>query len=407
MPNKKCNVFTPLNISTIMNSYLSKSGSLLDPAVGIGNLLKDTDKYSEVDVYDTEKQYLDTIDDTSLNNITKHNMDFLKEDISKTYDNIIMNPPYIRIQDMETEYISFLKQTFPLLTGNTDIYLAFILKCLTLLDENGTFVSVHPNSILYNKGSRETMKFLIQNRYIRKIIDYNSEKIFKNINVYCCIMVFDKREKEFLTYNDKEIAYNTISSSLFERDTQNTLSSHIKTYHGIATLCDEIFIHDEKLFNEQCWRKVFKVSRNQTRYIIFPYHNGKIIPENKFKQENPKTFEYLCTHRNRLSQRDRGKKKYEEWYAFGRKQGIKEYPDKDVLYIPTMSDVNFRIYRQSFSLFYSGICIHSVSDDKLDSVFNSIDKGRQYLSSISSKRGSNWFNISSTNLQKLVFEENL
>ena len=37
---KKCDIFTPDNISKLMASYLKKGGSLLEPSVGTGNLLK-------------------------------------------------------------------------------------------------------------------------------------------------------------------------------------------------------------------------------------------------------------------------------------------------------------------------------------------------------------------------------
>ena len=36
----KCDIFTPDNISQLMSSKLSHRGSLLEPCVGTGNLLK-------------------------------------------------------------------------------------------------------------------------------------------------------------------------------------------------------------------------------------------------------------------------------------------------------------------------------------------------------------------------------
>ena len=36
----KCDVFTPDDISEIMASKLNKQGNLLEPSVGVGNLLK-------------------------------------------------------------------------------------------------------------------------------------------------------------------------------------------------------------------------------------------------------------------------------------------------------------------------------------------------------------------------------
>jgi hypothetical protein len=62
-----------------------------------------------------------------------------------------------------------------------------------------------------------------------------------------------------------------------------------------------------------------------TRRIIFPYkkRNGKlsIIEENKFAKSFPRAYRYLKSYRETLASRDKGRKRYEAWYAWGRTQG--------------------------------------------------------------------------------------
>lgn len=111
---KKCDVFTPEKISKQMNTYLTNNGNLLEPSVGIGNLLINTNNYSSVDIFDIESSYLDKI--PNRENFHKYNTDFLKHEFDKKYDNIIMNPPYIRIQDLDESYRNFIKTKFPLLS---------------------------------------------------------------------------------------------------------------------------------------------------------------------------------------------------------------------------------------------------------------------------------------------------
>ena len=104
----KCDVFTPDDISEIMASKLNKQGNLLEPSVGVGNLLKyiNYDNYNKVDVYELKKEYLNNIPKhTKLNT---HNCDFIKKDINDLYDNIIMNPPYIKMQDLSTDYRTYM-----------------------------------------------------------------------------------------------------------------------------------------------------------------------------------------------------------------------------------------------------------------------------------------------------------
>jgi hypothetical protein len=399
---KKCDVFTPLKYAKIMHSYM-KSGSLLEPSVGVGNLLIDLEKFNKIDVFDIEKDYLDKLENPRIN---KHHIDFINYEFLEKYDNIIMNPPYIRIQDMKDEYANNIKKQFPLLKkGNIDIYQAFIIKSLALLNEGGVCVSINPNSILYNKSCVPLMRYLINNKYIQEIIDYNSIKIFNNINVYCCIMVFTKKEKDFLIYNKKKINYVDIkeNASIFVDNNINTIEAKIKTFSGIATLCDKIYIHEKKLFDEPCWRPIFKVSKNKIYYIIFPYINGKITDECELKTNNPKTYDYLKSNILLLNNRDKGKKKYEAWYAFGRKQGVKLIDnDKQVIFIPTLGNINFPVYIKQYMLFYSGICIYPI-EEEINHIKACLDdeKNKEYLFKISSKRGSDWFNISSTNIKKL------
>jgi hypothetical protein len=118
----KCDIFSPDEISQIMATKINKRGSLLEPAVGSGNLLKflNIHDYTSIDVFEIKKQYLDQInDDAGI--VRKHAEDFIKYDYdSQTkYDNIIMNPPYIKIQDLSVDYRKYIKDAFPILnTGS-------------------------------------------------------------------------------------------------------------------------------------------------------------------------------------------------------------------------------------------------------------------------------------------------
>ena len=148
----KCDIFTPDNISKLMSSYLNKNGNILEPAVGDGQLLKyiNLENYT-IDIYDIKKMYLDKC--PKHKNIINFNEDFIKKNFNKKYNNIILNPPYIKIQDLSEEFRTYLKENWNILSkGNVDIYYAFILKCINLLESDGIMISITPNSYLYNKS---------------------------------------------------------------------------------------------------------------------------------------------------------------------------------------------------------------------------------------------------------------
>jgi len=192
-----------------MSSKLLNYGNLLDPCVGTGNLLKFIKNYDEIDAYEIKAEYLSEIkDDPKIN---KFNCDFIKTQIDKTYTNIILNPPYIKIQDLPVEYRDYITSNFKLVDcGSIDIYYAFIVKCLSLLKDDGSMVSITPNSYLYNKSAAKLRKYLFENRLIKEIIDFKEQKVFSNASVYCCITVFNKQPKENLNYNGLSLPYSFI-----------------------------------------------------------------------------------------------------------------------------------------------------------------------------------------------------
>lgn len=404
----KSNVFTPDPIVELMSSYLHKTGNLLDPAIGNGALIKHT-KLCPIDGYDINKNFLDEITDRR---VVKYHTNFLTAFVAKSYDNIILNPPYIRIQDIKEEDRNIIRESFPLIrSGNFDIYLAFLCKCLDWLKFTGVMVAITPNSFLYSRSCRKFRKHLIDYRLVDTIINFQSEKLFPGVSVYCCITVFTKKFKKTITYIDKktnetkQIHYDDIGDNFFEsKKSKEKLGDYMNISIGIATLRDKIFIHKEKLFDEPCWKQIFKVSKNKKLWIIYPYDSGKhIYREEEFKYINPQTYKYLLSHKEELKKRDRGIKKYEAWYAYGRKQGFKfiDLPT-NVLYIPTIGNKDFKIVEDKTMLFYSGLCICQKSPAyPLDKIRRTIEKNREFIYENSSKRGNDWFNISSSTIKNM------
>jgi hypothetical protein len=408
----KCDIFTPDKTAKLMSSKLTTYGNLLEPAAGKGDLLKfiDISAYDSIDVYELKSEYLK---DINLSNITKFNADFLKASIVTQYKNIILNPPYIKVQDLSKEYRKFLKESFACLgTGLVDIYYAFILKCIALLCNDGIMVSITPNAYLYNKSAIKLRKYLVDNRYIREIIDYKSEKVFPGVSVYCCITIFTKEQKEYLLYNGEKIYYSVIdmvdynivtvgSGEITNTNVEKTLFNICKITNGIATLRDKIFIHKDKLFAEPCWVPI--TNGTEYKHIIYPYKNGKVICESDFKKNNPLTYAYLEQSKDELAKRDKGNKTYPEWYSFGRTQSLSISKKKRVIYISVfINPTDFKLHVVEVpTLFHGCLCIEPNNDDDVDLICNSIKQNINFIDALSSKRSGGWINISSRTLYKV------
>ncbi len=395
----KYDVFTPLSISTQMQSYLPTKGTLLEPSVGEGALISGLS--GQMDVYDISEEYLSKI--PTSKNIHKHCADFLKTPISKKYTRIISNPPFQKYQEIPEENRELIRKIHPCLeTGNVDIYVAFLLKCIECLHPKGTFVAVCPSTWMFNVSCKGFREFLYSNRYIRHIHDFGSTKIFPDVDVYCTIVVFDKKSKSSFTYNDQTLKYGLRlaphSMIQIETEKKQTLGDVATIQNGIATLSDKTFIHTKKLYDEPCWKPIFKVSKQKDMWAIVPY-----LPEDKFKEDNPFTYEFLTTKREELEKRDKGKKTYPAWYFFGRQQSLTLPSQPESVYISTLCnpDISKSMVIRPTQLFYSGLRVTPKFDTSCEKIVELLCKTD--LTNMCSKRSNDWLNVTATVLKSIPF----
>ena len=108
-----------------------------------------------------------------------------------------------------------------------------------------------------------------------------------------------------------------------------------------------------------------------SEYIVFPYYivNGKamVIPEKEFARSFPCAFNYLSQNKEELSKRDKGKKRYPEWYAYGRSQALNLTGER--LLFPHICDHPCFVYTADEDLlFYDGYAIFANNRKQLELV---------------------------------------
>lgn len=90
----------------------------------------------------------------------------------------------------------------------------------------------------------------------------------------------------------------------------------------------------------------------------------RIIPEKTFTENFPCANHYLSTYRNELAKRDKGKRDYGTWFAFGRSQAL-NVPGLKLMF-PYMSNKPYFVYTEDEDiLFYNGYALLSNSKDDL------------------------------------------
>ncbi len=277
--------------------------------------------------------------------------DSLFSDLDFEYNLVIGNPPYIRTKNIEETYLNSLRNKFETCkSGNIDIYYAFIEKF-----SNKKLCFIVPNSWIKNKSANNLKsKYIIPK--LNKLTDFKEKLVFQDARTYTSIISLGNLSTNYLENNDINLDWKLISK---EEITQINNSGNKFVLSGIATLSDSLFIVtkiNEKFYakyNNQIFEveenilayylKLTKIKNNllsneQIGYIIFPYDlNKKTINENEMQINFPLTYKYLLEIKTELCKRDKGKiEKYEEWYSYGRKQGIHTINSEEIIILPLM-----------------------------------------------------------------------
>lgn len=325
------------------------------------------------------------------------------------FDVIIGNPPYVNTHDMKKSTAEFLKNTFKTTrSGVYNIFYAFIEHGIQYLTDSGVLSFIVPNNFLTIKSALDLRRMLQRNNYIKSILDFGDNMLFKPVRTYNCIIkVSKKKDNGDLYYyvmpptenvidEMKSLQFNTIPVSSLDENGWHLVDGKtranlrkiesqfysIKPYirTGIATLRDNVYIVDcddngyYKVINNvrydiesEVVKKLYKIPElkngsegKSIKYIIFPYKKGdkgfEIIWEDELSQSYPNTYRYLLTQKDELLSRDKGNCRVPVWYAYGRTQGLNNYGRK--LLFPTFSNTpRFVLIDDEDALFCNGYAI--------------------------------------------------
>lgn len=322
--------------------------------------------------------------------------DFCFHEYHEKFDFIIGNPPYVRIQNLNTQRRALQKDYFTASRGSIDLYFCFFERALHLLNPKGKIAFITPNSHFHSAAGKNLRQLILP--HLTKIINFDHFQVFKDATAYTAITFLQNLKTNTFLYalnlkaNFDDLDYKTIATASLKSERWEFFDQKFLTkinqleqkypklhevadiHYGIATLKDDIFIftperEDKTYFYFQQHKiekpicvPIIKAStykgKNQKRFLIFPYQNEKVLSENIMQMKYPETYKYLWERRFILEKRDKGKaKRYAEFYAFGRSQGLKTSFGKKIITSTMNIKPRFYVVEDEKSSFYAGYCI--------------------------------------------------
>jgi type I restriction-modification system DNA methylase subunit len=307
--------------------------------------------------------------------------------ITEGFDIVIGNPPYLRIQGVQEtnpELIPYAKKHFKSAAkGNWDLYVLFTEKGFGLLRPHGILAFIQPHKFFQAEFGAAIRNYISKSKGIYLIVHFGAEQMFESATNYTCLFFLQKQPRRNFTYipvpqaeewlrdtgsveavilpqpkeGQKWTFTNREKLGLLEKLKQQpqTLGDMTrKIFQGIATSADRIYVlllkdrrKDAVLaFSNSLQREIeiesglvkpFLMGKDVKRYekpeprnvVIFPYllENGKgfLMQPEYIRKNFPLGWKYLSENRTELENRENGRMKHADFYAYIYPKNLTEF----------------------------------------------------------------------------------
>ena len=293
------------------------------------------------------------------------------------FDIVIGNPPYIRLQGLQESQpavVNYVKSKFKAArSGNFDLYVLFDELGLNLLKNNGLLGFIQPHKFIqanFGKGIRD---YISTTGSLKEIVHFGSEQVFNEVTTYTCLLFLQKgwnKKVEIKQVNnlfefshnfkisktfsvsppkvsDKWNLFSESDNEIFLKLNKNRRLGDVtkKIFVGLQTSSDKIYVLEkikEKENTVICFSKSleseieiekglikpFLLGKDIKRfsplvpkhYVVFPYHieenSPKLMSQDYILRHFPKGWDYILLNRKGLENREKGKMKGENFYAY-------------------------------------------------------------------------------------------
>ncbi|MDX4068533.1 Eco57I restriction-modification methylase domain-containing protein [Aliarcobacter skirrowii] len=300
-----------------------------------------------------------------------------------SFDVVIGNPPYVRVQGLKSNYENEAKlyeEKFVSATGNYDLYVLFMEQSFKMLNKTGKLSYILPHKFLISDFGSGIRRFLSENKAVESLLHFGSEMVFEDASTYTCIINLSHNNEKLhfksISPNDifNPFEYDSISYENLNSDKWNLTSNDIlkvlekinlqplrvkdvfaKIFQGLKTSGDPVYILEivGNKFYSKALNKIIEIENGllrpilkgedisryknlQNRYfVIFPYilenEKAKPMSEDFIKENYPKGYEYLKANEEFLRGREKGKMDKDGWFLYIYPKSLNEYHKEKIV----------------------------------------------------------------------------
>lgn len=258
----------------------------------------------------------DVVNEDDLQEINPFDMDDLRFDV------IVGNPPYLateHIKQLTPKELPIYNDKYDSAYKQYDKYFLFVERGMRLLKANGYFGYILPSKFMKVGAGKNLREFLSKNRYVKEVVSFGANQIFKNKTTYTCILIakndrnetFDFVEvrdlskwtvRESKSYQSASVKSSSLSSDtwIVEPSTQMVLKALARNTSPLLDILGEKTI-ENGIQTSANSEYIHKVDRDDGTYIWFTYAGQSFQVEKELTRPYFKTGkgeDTLYTYRN-------------------------------------------------------------------------------------------------------------
>ena len=229
---------------------LPKSSVIIDPCFGQGVFIRSLQKanYNNLIGVEIDPKTFCKINAADYHQCKLFNMDFFQFEPQGYVDGFILNPPYVRQEEIDemknfgVSKASIIKKIGDFrIYSKANLYLYFIARCVDLLRIGGQFVAIFPNAWLNTPDGKGFYSQLLQKGTVNKLIQVNGFPFEGNPLVDVMIVKFTKgntgltKEETLLVDNSSIKSEDGFKRLKFESRDCVPLSTIAKVRRGVTT----------------------------------------------------------------------------------------------------------------------------------------------------------------------------